>query len=131
MAKNNLMYVCQNCGAGFKKWQGQCDGCGEWNSLAEQIAINTSEKGARARHNNTVGELKNADLSGYLVNFDHKLQRTEHVRLSTTLVEFDRVLGADERGVGMVAGSVVLIGGEPGIGKSTLLTQVVIGMGQG
>lgn len=125
MAKSKIVYVCQECGQKFAKWQGQCDSCGQWNTLAESLEEATSEKKGKKTGRD---ELKEADLSKYLVKFDQHLRQTNFERFSTSMEEFDRVLGQDDSGWGMVKGSVVLIGGEPGIGKSTLLTQMIIGM---
>jgi DNA repair protein RadA/Sms len=107
MAKSKTVYICQSCGAVAPKWAGQCGDCKEWNTLLEKIKQGTS---VAARHagvapNSDVRQLKDIDLK-------------EAVRFSTGSRELDRVLGG-----GLVAGSVILLGGDPGIGKSTLLTQ--------
>jgi DNA repair protein RadA/Sms len=114
--KNNLNFVCQSCGATYKKWQGKCDACGEWNTLAEEIAeVSSSKKSLSINANDYLIDLKKASLSN-----------TSFSRFSTGVGELDRCLGIEKDGqCGMVMGSVVLIGGQPGIGKSTLLTQVV------
>lgn len=106
-------YFCQACGAIYKKWQGRCDECGEWNCLVEEThapAPKNSSMRVSAKHNNKAPEL-------ILYRPDEEDVPIE--RTHTKLPEFDRVLGG-----GLVAGSVTLIGGDPGIGKSTLLTQV-------
>jgi DNA repair protein RadA/Sms len=113
MAKAKSQYVCGECGGASPKWQGQCPQCGAWNTLAEVAA----ERAPSARFASiapsaevhTLGEIAAAELP----------------RESTGLAEFDRVLGG-----GVVAGGVVLIGGDPGIGKSTLLLQALAAMGQ-
>jgi DNA repair protein RadA/Sms len=107
MPKARLVYTCDNCGAEHLKWQGQCPDCGAWNSLAEQRTA-----GERARRSQYAGRLELARLDGV------ELEVAD--RIPTGLREFDRVLGG-----GLVAGSVVLIGGDPGIGKSTLLLRVL------
>jgi DNA repair protein RadA/Sms len=108
MAKNQTCFVCQQCGAAYPKWLGRCAECGEWNTLVEE----TVEKGGQ--------QVQLRGSSEILTSFpDVELTEEGKKRFSTTFAELDRVLGD-----GMVPGSVVLIGGEPGIGKSTLLTQV-------
>lgn len=107
MAKSKTIYSCQSCGANSPKWAGQCQDCGEWNTLTERLEQGTS---VTARHagvapNSAVRVLKDIDVD-------------ESIRFSTGSKELDRVLGG-----GLVAGSVILLGGDPGIGKSTLLTQ--------
>ena len=104
--KARAQYVCRDCGAGSVKWQGQCPGCGEWNTLDEMQA---ARPGA-SRFESLVAPSTIALLSD--------VSAENAPRWSSGLVEFDRVLGG-----GLVPGSVVLIGGDPGIGKSTLLLQ--------
>ncbi len=120
MKTSKNLFVCQNCGKSYSKWQGRCEGCGEWNSLAEEIV--SLEKG-RASQVNT-GQL----MDKFVVSISQVSQlKGSFERFSLGIEELDRCLGTDERGKqGMVTGSVVLLGGQPGIGKSTLLTQVVI-----
>ena len=106
MAKAKTVFFCQNCGYESGKWMGQCPSCHEWNTLVEEKAIPKSKAaapGKRAHDPVRLGEIK-AD---------------EDVRMTSGSGEFDRVLGG-----GIVKGSLVLIGGDPGIGKSTLLLQV-------
>ncbi len=108
MAKPTSRYVCQSCGAVFPKWAGRCDGCGEWNTLIEEAAPDSAPKGlglGKGRRLEFVG------LSG---------ASEPAPRRMTGIAEFDRVCGG-----GLVPGSAVLIGGDPGIGKSTLLLQAV------
>jgi len=127
MAKSSTMYVCQKCEQTFAKWQGRCDNCGAWNTLVEQV-VEKKSKGLESARN-----IKTGDFLVKLPDVDalegHKK------RLSTGIGEFDRVLGGSWDGEndktgnsGIVPGAVVLIGGEPGIGKSTLLTQLVINL---
>lgn len=121
MAKIQTIFVCQQCGAEFPKWQGQCSACGTWNSLVEQ----TREKLSKSLS----GGKSMPDISKSIVSLpEAKALSSSKQRFSTTVGELDRVLGGEKDNKGMVAGSVMLMGGEPGIGKSTLLTQVVLGM---
>jgi len=109
LAKAKTAYVCTECGAASPKWQGQCPGCGLWNTLVESIAEATP--GAN-RYASLAGAGKLQDLAS--------VKPREEPRQPTGIEEFDRVLGG-----GLVAGGVVLIGGDPGIGKSTLLLQAL------
>jgi DNA repair protein RadA/Sms len=107
MAKLKEVFICQNCGAPSPKWQGQCATCGEWNTLiAETVSTNARKAAPSAA--------KRADTSTSLA----VEAISESPRLSTGSTELDRVLGG-----GLVPGSVTLIGGDPGIGKSTLMLQ--------
>ena len=107
MAKTTTTYVCSQCGGQTSKWQGQCPHCLAWNTLAESIQ--------EARP----GRFQALAASGQVVRLS-AVQAVETPRLATGLAEFDRVLGG-----GLVGGGVVLIGGDPGIGKSTLLLQAL------
>ena len=109
MAKLKTRYVCQACGSVSMRWQGQCPDCAEWNTLAQEASV---ESIFAAKH----------DLSGggqaiRLVGLDTEVVLPE--RLATGIAEFDRAIGG-----GIVPGSAMLVGGDPGIGKSTLLLQV-------
>ncbi|MBT8136928.1 MAG: DNA repair protein RadA [Gammaproteobacteria bacterium] len=104
MAKAKIVFVCESCGARSLQWQGQCDDCGAWNSLSEQ----RRGPGPRAE---SAAPVRGAQ------RLDHISERPEQ-RINVGLSELDRVLGG-----GLVPGSVTLIGGDPGIGKSTLLLQ--------
>ncbi len=122
MSKQNkvkTVFVCQNCNHEYAKWQGRCDECGEWNTLAEEIP--------KIVKNSTTSR-ENIDVSKLVLPVSDSVKtELKFERLETGIEELDRCLGTDEKGqTGMVRGSVVLIGGEPGIGKSTLLTQVVL-----
>ena len=110
MAKPKTIYSCEQCGAAQPKWQGQCPDCGAWNTLTEQRT-----SAGRSQQAHYAGSADLAKLNALDVETTG--------RLSTGLAEFDRVLGG-----GLVPGSVVLIGGDPGIGKSTLLLQVAARM---
>jgi DNA repair protein RadA/Sms len=115
MAKKKIQYVCQNCGSTSPKWQGQCPDCKSWNSLVESIIENIIETNERfAGYAGNQAQI-------YLLN---ELPATAQSRISCGLAELDRVLGG-----GLVLGSVILIGGDPGIGKSTLLLQTLANLG--
>jgi DNA repair protein RadA/Sms len=109
--KQKTVYACQECGAQSAKWLGRCPECGAWNSLVEErpvpaaVAVGSAEK--RYTLASAAGPQLYADIDTVVAE-----------RLSSGVEEFDRVLGG-----GVVPGSLVLIGGEPGIGKSTLLLQ--------
>jgi DNA repair protein RadA/Sms len=111
MAKIKSSYVCRECGAIAPRWVGQCPDCQAWNTLEETIAAPLSTARLRAGYTGTASA-NVADLG--------QVQRQNDTRLSTCSSELDRVLGG-----GLVTGSVVLIGGDPGIGKSTLLLQTL------
>jgi DNA repair protein RadA/Sms len=110
MAKAKSVYTCTECGASSPKWQGQCVGCGQWNTLVETVA-DTVPSGIN-RYAGLAGGGQLQDLS--------TIQPRDEPRQATGIEEFDRVLGG-----GLVPGGVVLIGGDPGIGKSTLLLQAL------
>ncbi|MBN1641721.1 MAG: DNA repair protein RadA [Anaerolineae bacterium] len=110
MSKRTTRFVCQNCGAVQVKWMGRCPECGEWNTFVEQVV----ESGT--------GSAPLVSSGGALVNQPRRLVEVEGDelgRIDVPLAEFSRVLGG-----GIVPGSLVLVGGDPGIGKSTLLLQV-------
>ena len=111
MAKKNgaIMYKCSNCGYSQPKWLGRCPECGEWNSL-EEIIIDRNSLTPAGRGTEEAVKQKPVDLAA--------VKAMEAVRFSTGIEEFDRVLGG-----GATKRSAVLLGGEPGIGKSTLLLQ--------
>ena len=108
MAKSSTMYVCQQCGYDTPKWAGKCPNCGEWNTMVEMRGVSESKSGGRKSS-------KIAKKSFTLKD----VPKTKTKRKSTNISEFDRVLGG-----GLVDGQVVLLAGEPGIGKSTLLLQL-------
>jgi DNA repair protein RadA/Sms len=111
VAKAKSVYVCGECGGASPKWQGQCPQCGAWNTLLETAA----EKPAQHRFGGVPGPSSLTPLS--------RISAKEAPRMPTGVGEFDRALGG-----GLVAGQVVLIGGDPGIGKSTLLLQALAWM---
>ena len=112
MARARAVFVCSECGGQSPQWQGQCPSCRSWNTLSETVVEQggSSVSGRFAALAGAVGELR--PLSA--------LEAREEPRIPTGIAEFDRVLGG-----GLVAGGVVLIGGDPGIGKSTLLLQAL------
>jgi len=117
MSSKKTAYSCQNCGAIHFKLSGKCSDCGAWNSLIEEFAEGGSSHFTRIENDkisNSVGSKQSHKIS--LVSLDGETQ--EFPRVKTAINELDRVLGG-----GLVQGSVVLIGGDPGIGKSTLLLQ--------
>src|SRR5699024_6652955 len=131
MAKNKSSYVCQQCGAHFGKWAGQCTDCGEWNSLVEAPNVSMphhNKSSAKANASRAVSRSAGAPAGNYSGTHSavmplNAVSVTLDTRLPTGISEFDRVLGG-----GLVAGSVVLIGGDPGIGKSTILLQTATNM---
>ena len=111
MAKAKARFICQACGAEYPRWQGKCDSCEAWSSIAEEAPLSN------------IAPLSSGKKSVIdLVGLDATIQ--QQPRLHTHSAEFDRVLGG-----GMVPGSAVLIGGDPGIGKSTLLLQAAAHLG--
>lgn len=115
MAKTKLQYACSACGTSHNKWAGQCGDCGEWNTLSETItSITTNNRQGFA------GKKTNARVQAL-----EDIQMHAEMRTATRISELDRVLGG-----GLVHGSVTLIGGDPGIGKSTLLTQTLASLSQ-
>ncbi len=145
MARNKTFYVCENCGANFGKWSGKCSDCGEWNTLVESVNVSlphhkTSSRGGRTASvpsvgtsaTNTQGNTRVSAIGNTRGNYAgsqsaimplNAVTVTLDTRFPTGIGEFDRVLGG-----GLVAGSVVLIGGDPGIGKSTILLQIATTM---
>ena len=106
--KAQKQFVCQNCGSVYPKWQGKCDACGEWNTIQEE------QIGGEGFSN-----LNTHKSKGKIIDFVPLSGSEQYLsRLSTGIKELDRVCGG-----GLVAGSVILVGGDPGIGKSTLLLQ--------
>ena len=107
MKKTESIFVCQNCGHQSRKWLGKCPECGEWNSLVEERERTTK----KARNGFKLREVAAVAYS--------EIESQDETRISSGVTEFDRVLGG-----GIVPGTLVLIGGDPGIGKSTLMLQV-------
>jgi DNA repair protein RadA/Sms len=114
VAKQRSFHACTECGGQTAKWQGQCPHCGAWNTLVETVAESAPTNRFAA-----------AEGGGRLQRLS-EISAREHSRIATGFEEFDRVLGG-----GLVAGGVVLIGGDPGIGKSTLLLQALARLAAG
>lgn len=112
MSKTKTIHTCQSCGAQYPKWSGQCLGCGVWNSIVEEITQSNSRYQGYAISEPVITHMPDVTLD-------------EDTRLLSGLKELDRVLGG-----GLVMGSAVLIGGDPGIGKSTLLLQTLAHLSQ-
>ncbi|MDI3525911.1 MAG: hypothetical protein PWR03_94 [Tenuifilum sp.] len=115
MAKTKSVYICQNCGAESVKWLGRCPSCGEWNTFVEERVTKESKKRpglVDVSRNATPKPLK-------------EIETSNEKRIDTRIGELNRILGG-----GIVPGSIVLLGGEPGIGKSTLALQLALGMNQ-
>jgi DNA repair protein RadA/Sms len=109
MARDGAVYVCQSCGASHTKWAGQCSACGAWNSLVEEVS---------SRPPGALAPTKSSKTRG--LNFETlETESATPPRIVTGVDEFDRVCGG-----GVVPGSAILLGGDPGVGKSTLLLQV-------
>ena len=115
MSKKTTRFVCQNCGAVYARWAGKCDACGEWNTIQEEALPVSDSPTATGGQNGK--KIEFSDLRG----------APEIIfRLKTGIGELDRVCGG-----GLVPGSVILVGGDPGIGKSTLLLQAVASLTKG
>ncbi|HAQ70193.1 DNA repair protein RadA [Salibacteraceae bacterium] len=110
MAKTKSAFVCQNCGSNYPKWTGKCSACGEWNTLIEEIIHKESKSGLRRKYSDNLSK-KPVPIT--------KVSADVAERIAIPDSELSRVLGG-----GIVPGSVMLIGGDPGIGKSTLLLQL-------
>lgn len=133
-AKNKTQFVCQGCGYSSPKWLGRCSGCGEWNTLVEEVPSLSSsapEGGLAAMREEFRSGLKEEKSSAWVSLGDENSSessesgRPDDLRYSTQIQELDRVLGG-----GLVPDSFILLGGDPGIGKSTLLLQVAGGLAQ-
>ena len=108
MSKNKKVFVCNECGYESTKWLGKCPACNSWNSFFEQKIVESKNSSLKAEKNSNNAPQK---LNSY--------EAKETIRTSTGFDELDRVLGG-----GLVKGSLILLGGEPGIGKSTLILQI-------
>ena len=124
MAKQKTAYVCNDCGAEYTKWQGQCLACQEWNTLT-RILLGPATSPSTPKNFKRKGISGDAGGPATVVQTLDMINLEEQPRFTTTMGEFDRVLGG-----GLVPGSAVLIGGNPGAGKSTLLLQIMCQMSQ-
>ncbi|WP_370390512.1 DNA repair protein RadA [uncultured Winogradskyella sp.] len=113
MAKVKTTFYCQNCGTSYAKWQGQCNSCKQWNTIVEEVIQKADKNDWRSASTSTKRASK-----PLLIN---EIDTSQEARLDLKDDEFNRVLGS-----GLVKGSVTLLGGEPGIGKSTLLLQIAL-----
>ncbi|MBQ2881901.1 MAG: AAA family ATPase, partial [Clostridia bacterium] len=112
--KNKTVYVCTECGAESPKWSGKCPACGQWDTMTE-FKIQTSEK--------TSKQTSTARISSTAIKLS-EIDESDEIRTPTNIEELDRVLGG-----GIVQGSLILVTGEPGIGKSTILLQICLQLG--
>ncbi len=117
MAKPQRIFVCQSCGAVSPRWAGRCDSCGEWNTIVEETAENAGVGGGpvKAAGGKKGRVIELVPLAG---------ESAEPPRMASGIEEFDRATGG-----GLVVGSALLVGGDPGIGKSTLLLQAMAALG--
>src|SRR5690625_5978137 len=108
LAKRKSSFICQECGYESPKWMGKCPNCNQWNSLVEEVVVKTksSHSGLGQDHSQSYEQITS-------------IETKDEARIKTDMPELNRVLGG-----GIVSGSLVLIGGDPGIGKSTLLLQI-------
>lgn len=114
MAKTKTTFYCQNCDAQYAKWQGQCTSCKQWNTIVEEVIQKKDKKDWKTDNSSNPRRLSKSTLVG-------EIQYEQEPRLITNDQELDRILGG-----GLVPGSLTLLGGEPGIGKSTLLLQIAL-----
>lgn len=112
--KAKTVYLCQQCGYDSPKWLGKCPACGQWNTFTEHKIAADTKNSASTSIEDTIGKAP---------RLVRDIETSEYLRITTGIQEFDRVLGG-----GLVPGSVVLVGGEPGIGKSTLALQMALGI---
>ena len=110
--KTKTIFFCNNCGHESPKWLGKCPGCGEWNTFVEETVVTGKGKPKSSKPGESARPLKLADIA-----------QGEETRIKLPSGEFNRVLGG-----GLVTGSVTLLGGEPGVGKSTLILQNILSM---
>ncbi len=119
MSKNDISYVCSNCGASYLKWSGQCLNCNQWNTLEEEVVYDSQKNALTA---GVQAEVKIQKLKD--------IRATDLTRTASGFGEVDRVLGG-EKNKGFVKGQVVLLSGDPGIGKSTILLQILNNLAKG
>lgn len=113
MAKLKTTFFCQNCGTQFSKWQGQCTSCRQWNTIVEEVVQKPEQNDWKSQSPQAKRISKPLKI--------HEIDASQDARMDAMDAEFNRVLGG-----GIVPGSVILLGGEPGIGKSTLMLQVAL-----
>ena len=114
MSKAKTTFFCQSCGAQSPRWIGKCPSCGEWNTYVEELVVKEDK---RPGWQNTTGGSKRVNKPTRVLDIEHNTEQ----RIVLNDNELNRVLGG-----GLVAGSLVLLGGEPGIGKSTLMLQLAL-----
>ena len=119
MKGTKLIYICSECEYETPKWLGKCPHCGAWNSFVEDVVVKESAAQSSTKRLSALGEGESNVLPFA------ELEAPDYIRSATGLSELDRVLGG-----GLVCGSVVLLSGEPGIGKSTLLLQICDTLGE-
>ena len=123
MTSVKTVFICQNCGSQRSKWEGRCTDCGQWNTFHEEVIDKQSSKqgalGGFTSGGLTSRGLTSRGLTSQIIKSSQVLKEIDIVRFSSGFMELDRVLGG-----GIVPGSLVLLGGDPGIGKSTLLLQM-------
>lgn len=117
--KSKTVYICSECGANYPKWMGKCTTCNSWNTIVEEVVVDT-----KAAKSGKVG-IMSAPTLGSTPKTIADIDLADEERTPTGMSELDRVLGG-----GLVSGSLVLVGGDPGIGKSTLLLQICQHMGK-
>jgi DNA repair protein RadA/Sms len=113
MVKRKTKFICQECGYESPKWMGKCPGCGQWNKMVEEVEVTGGARRGAFAHSQTGSNQLTKPMKINAIEMENE------PRIMTDLNELNRVLGG-----GVVKGSLVLIGGDPGIGKSTLLLQV-------
>ena len=111
MSKKRTKFMCQACGYESARWMGRCPGCSEWNKMVEEVEIVGKQRKGSFQHSEPGIQSKAVPITA--------IERKNEPRVTTKMQELNRVLGG-----GVVPGSLILIGGDPGIGKSTLLLQV-------
>src|SRR5215472_277812 len=126
MAKLQTHYICQSCGYESLKWMGKCPECDAWDSFVEEVTLKEKPGAAGKAGRLAVGGRAIVPVSGGAPVPITEVEATAQERLSSGIGEFDRVLGG-----GIVPGGLMLVGGDPGIGKSTLLTQVAANIAGG
>lgn len=122
MGKEKTVYVCSNCGQDAAKWVGRCPACGQWNTYKEMTVRSTAPTAAASRARQAIADLNQREAKPIRLS---EVTAAEAPRYDTHDAELNRVLGG-----GIVPGSLILLGGEPGIGKSTLLLQTILGMSE-